>query len=64
MLTHTNFLGKGRPEGEQWGEGTQEDCSATWLEVSSFRGMGLVSGSSLNNRLARPGRGLAQSPFW
>ena len=28
------FTGKGRPGREQPGEGTQEGCSATWLQVS------------------------------
>ena len=29
--------------------GTQENCSATWLEVLGFMVMGLVSRLSLNN---------------
>ena len=33
--------------GEQQGKGTQENCSATWLTVSDFMVMGLVSGWSL-----------------
>ena len=42
-------MGKGRPGGELWGKGAQEYCSATWLAVSGFMVMGLVSGSSLAN---------------
>ena len=34
---------------EQEGKGTQEDCSATWLTVSGFMVMGLVSVRSLAN---------------
>ena len=41
------FTGKGRQSGEQRGKGTQENCSATWLAVSGFMVMGLVSGLSL-----------------
>ena len=43
------FIGKGRPGGEQWGEGTQENSSATWLTVLGFMVMGLASGLSLAN---------------
>ena len=39
-----DFIGKGRPGGEQEGKGTQENCSAMWLAVSGFMVMGLVSG--------------------
>ena len=35
-----DFIGKGRPGGEQEGEGPQEDGSATWLAVSGFMVMG------------------------
>ena len=35
--------------GEQEGKGTQENCSAPWLEVSGFMVIGLVSGWSLAN---------------
>ena len=42
-----DFIGKGRPGGKQEGGGTQENCSATWLEVSGFMVMALVSGLSL-----------------
>ena len=44
-----DFIGKGRPGGEQEGKGTQENCSAAWLTVSGFMVMGLVSGLSLAN---------------
>ena len=44
-----DFIGKGHPGGEQEGEGTQENCSAAWLEVLGFMVMGLVSGWSLAN---------------
>ena len=42
-----DFLGKGHPGGEQLGKGTQENSSATWLEVLGFMVMGLASGWSL-----------------
>ena len=42
-------IGKGRLGGEQEGKGTLENCSATWLAVSGFIVMGLVSGLSLAN---------------
>ena len=44
-----DFIGKGHPGGEQWGKGTQENCSAMWLTISGFMVMGLVSGLSLAN---------------
>ena len=44
-----DFIGKGHPGGEQEGKGTQENSSATWLAVSGFMVMGLVSGLSLAN---------------
>ena len=44
-----DFIGKGRPGGEQQVKGTQESCSATWLALSGFTVMGLVSGLSLAN---------------
>ena len=44
-----DFIGKGRLGGEQEGKGTQENSSATWLAVSGFMVMGLVSGLSLAN---------------
>ena len=45
----SDFIGKGHPGGEQCGKGTQENCSATWLTMSGFMVMGLVSGWSLAN---------------
>ena len=46
-----DFIGKGRPGGEQegQGQGTQENCSAIWLAVSGFMVTGLVSRLSLAN---------------
>ena len=44
-----DFIGKGRLGGEQQGKGTQESSSVTWLAVSGFMVMGLVSGLSLAN---------------
>ena len=52
-----DFLGKGHPGGEQQGKGTQENSSVTWLAVSGFMVMGLVSGLSLASHLT-------QSPSW
>ena len=50
MLTKQEILlGKGQPGREQWHKGSQEDCSATWLSVSGFMVMGLVSLLSLAN---------------
>ena len=42
-----DFIGKGARVESRRVEGTQEDRSATWLEVSGFMVMGLVSGLSL-----------------
>ena len=44
-----DFIGKGHLGGEQQGKGTQENSSATWLAVSGFMVMGLVSGLSSAN---------------
>ena len=44
-----DFIGKGRLAGEQEGKGTQENFSVTWLAVSGFMVMGLVSVFSLAN---------------
>ena len=44
-----DFNGKGCPGGEQWGKGTQEDCSASGLAVLGFMVMRLVSGLPLAN---------------
>ena len=38
-----DFTGKGCLGGEQWGKGTQEDCSAAWLAVLVFMVLGWVS---------------------
>ena len=38
---------EGRRGGGQEGEGNGENCSATWLTVSGFLAIGLVSGLSL-----------------
>ena len=40
------FIGKGCWGGGQEGEGNGENCSATWLTVSGFIVIGLVSGLS------------------
>ena len=42
-----DFIGKGRQGGGQEGEGNGENCSATWLTISGFMVIGLVSGLSL-----------------
>ena len=55
------FIGKGRPGGEQEGE---DNCSATWLTVSSFMGMRLISRLALANHLAPLILGLARGPSW
>ena len=44
-----DFIREGCLSGEQQGKGTQENCSATWLRVSAFMVMGLVSRLSLAN---------------
>ena len=50
MLTkQETLLEEGTQGREQEGKGTQEDCSATWLAVSGFMVMGLVSRLSLAN---------------
>ena len=43
----SDFIGKRCLGGEQYGKGTQENCSAMWLTVSGFMVMELVSGLSL-----------------
>ena len=43
-----DFIGKQHPGEEQQGKGTQ-NCSASWLAVSGFMVIGLVSGLSLAN---------------
>ena len=52
LRRHTCWQSCVRKEGpgrEQWDKGYQENCSATWLEVLGFMGMGLISGLSLAN---------------
>ena len=49
MLTKQETTGKGRPGKEQKAKGTQENCFATWLEVSGFMVMGSVPRLSLAN---------------
>ena len=44
-----DFIGKGRLGREQQNKGTQDTWSATWLAVSGFMVMGLVSWLSLAN---------------
>ena len=44
-----DFIGKRHLGREQESEGTQVDCFATWLVVSGFIVMGLVSRLSLAN---------------
>ena len=44
-----DFIGKGCLGGEQEGKGTQENCFVTWLAVSGFMVVGLVSRLSLAN---------------
>ena len=49
MLTKQEILLERAPGGEQQGKGTQENSSVTWLAVSGFMVMGLVSRLSLAN---------------
>ena len=44
-----DFTGRRHQGTEQQGKGTQENCSATWLTVSGFMVMGLISRLSLAN---------------
>ena len=44
-----DFIGKEHSGGEQQGQGTQENSSVSWLAVSGFMVMGLVSSLSLAN---------------
>ena len=51
MLTEQEtLLGRGSQTESGRVEGTQEDCSAPWLEGSGLLMTGLVSGLSLTNR--------------
>ena len=61
-----DFIGRGHPSGEQEGEGTQENCFATWLSVSGFMVMGLVSGWSLadHSNSVFPGGARIAQPRW
>ena len=61
-----DFIGKGCPGGEQEGKGTQENCSVTWLAVSGFMVMGLVSRLSLANHSdwVFPGGACLVQPRW
>ena len=45
MLTNWEWASRRRAEGK----GTQENCSASWLAVSGFMVIGVVSGWSLAN---------------
>ena len=47
LAKQETLLGRGAPGGEQEGQGTQENCSATWLAVSRCLVIGLVSRLSL-----------------
>ena len=47
LAKQETLLGRGAQGGEQEGQGTQENCSATWLTVSHFMEVGLVSRLSL-----------------
>ena len=61
------FTGKGHPSGEQQGKGNQENSSVTWLVVSGFMVMGLVSRLSLanhSNPRVLPGGACLVQPRW
>ena len=49
LAKQENLLGSGAPGGEQEGQGTQENCFATWLTVLSCMVIGLVPRLSLAN---------------
>ena len=49
MLTKQEILLERAPRWRAVGKGTQENCSAAWLEVLGFMVMGLVSRWSLAN---------------
>ena len=67
MLTKQEILLERAPWGEQEGKRTQENSSVTWLALSGFTVMGLVSGLSLANhsdsRVLPSGACLVQ-PSW
>ena len=61
------FTGKGHPSGEQQGKGNQENSSVTWLVVSGFMVMGLVSRWSLatnHSNSVFPGGARIAQPRW
>jgi len=59
------FYWKGCAGGEQQGKGTQENSSVTWLAVSRFMVMGLVSRSSfLFGLRVLPGGACLVQPRW
>ena len=69
-----DFIGKGSLGGEQQNKGTQENCSATWLDILGFMVIGLLSSLSLAKH-SDPGSflvvhallnqdGLQQGGFW
>ena len=66
MLTKQETIGRRHPGGEQQGKGTQENCFATWLAVSGFMVMGLVSRLSLANHSNSvfPGGTRIAQPRW
>ena len=66
MLTKQETIGRGHLGREQKGKGNQENCSATWLAVSDFMVMGLVSGLSLANHSNSvfPGGARITQPRW
>ena len=49
VLTKQEILLERAPRGEQEGKGPQANSSVTWLAVSGFMVIGLVSGLSLAN---------------
>ena len=57
----SDFIGKGRLDEEQEGKGTQENCSAMWLEVSGF--MMVILSQSFWLRVLPGGRCIVQ-PRW
>ena len=62
-----DFIGKEHPGGEQQGRGIQENSSATWLTVSGFMVMRLVSGLSFpnhSNSRVLPGGARLVQPRW
>ena len=67
VLTKQEILLGGHPSGEQQGKGSQENSSATWLAVSGFMVMGLVSRWSLatnHSNSVFPGGARIAQPRW